>query len=288
MDDTGIDRPSWTLITDLQLEDACEMLKEHKGALALKFHIRNLQSTQASLKYENRARSIGAAKGLDADTIRALTLQEEQAAADRELAIQLAGGLPAAEGGGSGGGGKGKALFDMADSLDPFCGWGEGNYCPSDSEHHDDDARLLQALVDSTADEVGKMTLKQQKAASHHHVHAESSAQGAARGSSGNKSSSTRHWSTRTRSHSTRNCTACADDVPSDDAVRCPCDHDYCRDCVAALFPARCCRQPIPLGLNQIFLPSKLVGQYRAKEIEYAAPNRTYCHQSSCSTFIQA
>lgn len=99
-----------------------------------------------------------------------------------------------------------------------------------------------------------------------------------------------------TTKHQRRNCVACRVDVPFFDTLRCPCSHDYCRECIASLFeasmsdetlfPPRCCGQTIPLGMNQIFLPSRLVGQYRAKELEYNTPNRTYCHSPECSTFI--
>lgn len=93
-----------------------------------------------------------------------------------------------------------------------------------------------------------------------------------------------------------RHCVSCMTDVPFFETVQCPCMHEYCRRCIAdlfkaamndeSLFPPRCCSQPIPLGLNQIFLPAKLVGQYRAKELEYATKDRTYCHSPNCSTFI--
>ncbi|GAB0134551.1 hypothetical protein EsDP_00002916 [Epichloe bromicola] len=93
-----------------------------------------------------------------------------------------------------------------------------------------------------------------------------------------------------------RRCVACTSDVAFFDTVRCPCSHDYCRDCIAklfsaaisdeSLFPPRCCKTPIPLGLNQIFLPPKLLGTYKAKELEYGTPNRTYCHVPTCSTFV--
>ncbi len=95
-----------------------------------------------------------------------------------------------------------------------------------------------------------------------------------------------------------RRCTACLEEVAYIDAIRCPCGHDYCRHCMTALFemaigdeslfPARCCRQPIPLGLNQIFLPADLMGRYRAKQQEHGTPNRTYCHERTCATFIPA
>lgn len=114
-------------------------------------------------------------------------------------------------------------------------------------------------------------------------AHAESSSQGAKAGE-------------LHADYNTRHCTGCEEDVSYIDAIRCPCSHDYCRTCIAglfeaaisdeSLFPARCCRQAIPLGLNQIFIPAKLAGRYRAKELEYGTPNRTYCHNSPCSTFV--
>ncbi|KAM3433000.1 hypothetical protein MY4824_006260 [Beauveria thailandica] len=97
-------------------------------------------------------------------------------------------------------------------------------------------------------------------------------------------------------SHTVRGESSCEDNVSYIDSVRCPCSHDYCRTCIAGLFeaaisdesrfPARCCRQAIPLGLNQIFIPAELAGRYHAKEVEYGTLNRTYCHRSSCSTFV--
>lgn len=93
-------------------------------------------------------------------------------------------------------------------------------------------------------------------------------------------------------------CTACGDAVPFFNVARCPCSHEYCRDCLAELFrlsitdeslyPPRCCRQPIPLGFNKIFLPSEVVREFQIKEIEYRTPNRTYCHRATCSEFIPA
>lgn len=99
-----------------------------------------------------------------------------------------------------------------------------------------------------------------------------------------------------TTEHQRRDCVACRMDVLFFDTLRCPCSHDYCRECIASLFeasisdetlfPPRCYGQTIPLGVNQIFLPATLVGQYRAKELEYNTPNRTYYHSPDCSTFI--
>ncbi|TWU74124.1 hypothetical protein ED733_005266 [Metarhizium rileyi] len=93
-----------------------------------------------------------------------------------------------------------------------------------------------------------------------------------------------------------RSCAACMTDVPYHEAVECPCSHEYCRACMAALlqaaindeslFPPRCCNQPIPLDLNRSLFPPGLVGRYEAKKLEYATENRTYCHRAGCSAFI--
>ncbi|EXF74349.1 IBR finger domain-containing protein [Colletotrichum fioriniae PJ7] len=77
-----------------------------------------------------------------------------------------------------------------------------------------------------------------------------------------------------------------------------PCKHNYCRDCLRtlfelsltdeSLFPPRCCKLPIPVdgGFARVLLSPKLVGEFRAKEIEFSTPNRTYCHRPTCSIFI--
>ena len=95
-----------------------------------------------------------------------------------------------------------------------------------------------------------------------------------------------------------RTCIACGDTTPFFDVARCPCSHEYCRQCLTdlftasitdeSLFPPRCCQKSIPLEFNQFFLPSSLVASFREKEIEYTTTDRTYCHQPTCSTFIAA
>jgi hypothetical protein len=93
-----------------------------------------------------------------------------------------------------------------------------------------------------------------------------------------------------------RRCTACQEDTPFYDLARVPCRHEYCRDCLKdlfrssltddSLFPPRCCRQPITSGAVRIFLPADLVRQYEAKKIEFDTPDRTYCSNPQCSSFI--
>ncbi|KAI0975005.1 hypothetical protein F4678DRAFT_359210 [Xylaria arbuscula] len=93
-----------------------------------------------------------------------------------------------------------------------------------------------------------------------------------------------------------RPCIACQDIKTSDDLARAPCEHDYCSECLEhlfrnamvdeSLFPPRCCRQDIPINTNLPFLSDDLIEQFTQKSIELATPNRTYCHQPKCSTFI--
>ncbi|KAK1465719.1 IBR finger domain-containing protein [Colletotrichum melonis] len=93
-------------------------------------------------------------------------------------------------------------------------------------------------------------------------------------------------------------CDSCTNTCPSTTVAHLPCNHNYCRDCLRtlfqlsltdeSLFPPRCCRQPIPIDDNNIraFLPSQLIGSFRAKELELLTPDRTYCHRPTCSRFI--
>jgi len=93
-----------------------------------------------------------------------------------------------------------------------------------------------------------------------------------------------------------RRCVSCGDLVQPSRSVHCPCSHDYCHDCIIelfsaaasdeSLFPPRCCKQAIPFALGQEFLPAPLVKEFRLKVVEYATPNRTYCHKLFCSAFI--
>ena len=91
-------------------------------------------------------------------------------------------------------------------------------------------------------------------------------------------------------------CTCCGDAYATHDVARCPCSHEYCRECLEtlfknslvdeSLFPPRCCHQPIPLEDNRAFLSARLVGEFQAKRVELETVNRTYCHRPACSTFV--
>ncbi|KAI1124109.1 hypothetical protein F5Y10DRAFT_250346 [Nemania abortiva] len=106
-------------------------------------------------------------------------------------------------------------------------------------------------------------------------------------------------WASSPRKHKKpqrRPCIACGDVKHFIDLARAPCGHEYCRECLASLFqhamldeslfPPRCCRQTIPVDTNRLFLSSDLVQQFQKKSIELSTSNRTYCHRSTCSTFV--
>lgn len=95
-----------------------------------------------------------------------------------------------------------------------------------------------------------------------------------------------------------RPCTACRDTFSFYELSRAPCSHEYCRPCLQdlfnasmtddTLFPPRCCQQPItPSTAIRIYLTPTITHLYHAKKIEFDTPNRTYCSNPLCSSFIR-
>ncbi|CZR48791.1 uncharacterized protein FPRO_03888 [Fusarium proliferatum ET1] len=102
-------------------------------------------------------------------------------------------------------------------------------------------------------------------------------------------------WASSRKPPQTQECIACNDRFPPLALSKAPCSHDYCRECLLSLtrsslqdetlFPPRCCGQNIPIEQGRWFSP-ELVGQFQAKKLEFETPNRTYCSEPSCSTFV--
>lgn len=100
------------------------------------------------------------------------------------------------------------------------------------------------------------------------------------------------------RKHNNRQCTACGDTKKYFDVIAGPCGHEYCRDCLRALFelsfrdeslfPPRCCRRSIPVSSVEIFLTKSIKQRFEERSIECSTLNRTYCSSSRCSRFIRA
>lgn len=252
---SDLDQASMALALDLQHEEIQRTLNSDGGDVPADFETAmaifkaSLDSWARTEQDRAMARSICRAIVLDGDAIKESRDIEEQASSDRRRALSE------------------DADVDNEGVPQPEDGLGER----LNEEPLDDD--MLNKL---TALYVHGMGPSEE---------AESSSQAAARDEN----------ATRLSNH-VRDCAACNADVPFFDSVRCPCGHEYCRACIAelfdaslsdeSLFPPRCCGDSIPLGLNQIFLPSTLVRKYHAKELEYGTTNRTYCHEPTCSTFI--
>jgi hypothetical protein len=103
-------------------------------------------------------------------------------------------------------------------------------------------------------------------------------------------------WAASRKPEAVRECIACGDEFPPFALSRSPCSHEYCRKCLVglvrsslqdeSLFPPRCCRLPIPVTTGGKWFSPEIVGQFRAKKLEYETPNRTYCSKPTCSTFV--
>ncbi|KAK0792405.1 hypothetical protein LTS16_005096 [Friedmanniomyces endolithicus] len=93
-------------------------------------------------------------------------------------------------------------------------------------------------------------------------------------------------------------CVSCGDDMEFYDVARVPCDHEYCRQCLAklfelsmtdeTLFPPRCCKNEIPLARVRFFLPPDLAKRFEATYAQLSTKNRVYCHHVRCNSFIPA
>ncbi|KAI2463784.1 hypothetical protein F4781DRAFT_106431 [Annulohypoxylon bovei var. microspora] len=103
-------------------------------------------------------------------------------------------------------------------------------------------------------------------------------------------------WASSRQLKNMRHCDACRDRKHFADLARAPCQHEYCSQCLThifqnatndeSFFPPRCCKQPIPLGTNLIFLDAAVVEEFCQKALEFSTPRRTYCHNHTCARFI--
>ncbi|TVY18927.1 hypothetical protein LARI1_G003739 [Lachnellula arida] len=101
---------------------------------------------------------------------------------------------------------------------------------------------------------------------------------------------------TPTLSFGQLSCVSCGGVFYAYNAARMSCQHVYCRDCVntvvktalidEAMFPPRCCKKPFQINDMQRLLTPELNSQYGEKKIEFETPDRTYCSNPNCSTFL--
>jgi len=93
------------------------------------------------------------------------------------------------------------------------------------------------------------------------------------------------------------NCIACGETLDFYEVARVPCNHEYCRPCLAqlfelsitdeSLFPPRCDNMEILLSQVRFFLPTDLARRFEAKYAELSTKNKVYCHDARCSQWIQ-
>lgn len=105
--------------------------------------------------------------------------------------------------------------------------------------------------------------------------------------------------------HSTiRPCAICLEAIDtvaernSPRALHAQCGHYICRECLAqlvrasardeALYPPRCCRQPLPVDSWTRLVEPSLLSTFRAKAAEFSVPpnERAYCPTPRCSAFL--
>ncbi|RYP54640.1 hypothetical protein DL770_010955 [Monosporascus sp. CRB-9-2] len=238
---------------------------ETDQSLAFKLQIEELQNAEIVAMDRRMTRSIQQAIQVDSDALARLLDDERQAQSDRAFSIALSkgqvvpGDAPPRD--------TRKAFGDEDDFLDKLS-------CIYVTGIKDED-------IDSDDDEQTATTgWKQQP---------ESSGWAASRRPPPQARSGQRQ-------QQKRNCVACGESKHFAELARAPCRHEYCGECLSrlfegatvdeTLFPPRCCRQPIPLQQNLVFLDAAVAQRFRRKAVEFSTPNRTYCHNRRCRAFV--
>ncbi|RYO75013.1 hypothetical protein DL766_007819 [Monosporascus sp. MC13-8B] len=275
MDDEDIDLIIQLLQEDCQVAmDAAQGKgKQPEGTetdqqLAFQLLLEELQNAETVAMDRRMTRSIQQAIQADSDALARLRNDERQAQSDRDISIALSNGqvVPAA-----------------APPQD----------APQTSGEEDDFLDKLSCIyvtgiedeADTDSGDDGEET-----AATSWKRRPESSAWAASRRPPPPRGGS------RPRQQQKRNCEACGDRKHFAELARAPCRHEYCRGCLGrlfenamvdeTLFPPRCCKQPIPLHQNLVFLDADVARRFRGKAVEFSTPNRTYCHDGRCRAFV--
>ncbi|KAK5113333.1 hypothetical protein LTR62_003432 [Meristemomyces frigidus] len=109
------------------------------------------------------------------------------------------------------------------------------------------------------------------------------------------------HWADRVEEGppepiKTIECTSCTEHVPADQAVKAPCGHDYCDECLdklytdcltdETLFSPRCCHGEFSWIIVRHHLSQRTRSKFGSKRIELETTDRTYCYDPTCSAFI--
>ena len=246
-----------SLILKLQLEDADELIDSDKGKQAggpladadhaLVVYKEELQRLETVLSDRRMGRSISEAVERDAEHIRTARVEEQNAIRDHRLACSI-GGL-----------GDTQKLIGDPDA-----------YVDVDDQLVRQLSRLNVSREFFDLFEGGNLT-----------------EEGSSSRITGNKAPV---------EIQRRLCIACQETKHTFDVLETPCRHIYCRRCIfdlfeasttdESLFPPRCCRQNIALSMVSDFLTTAFIIRFKEKAVEFTTPDRMYCAQPTCSTFI--
>lgn len=256
-----VDQPTADLIVQIQFQDAGIYIESCKGKsceptdeeLAFKLQNEDLVSTVNFLRDRRMAISFAAAVQADGRILSEAQVEEAGASKDRHIARQF---------------------------MNSDCATPSNDFESQKAGLDDETLAKLQILCVSGLEEY--YSIDGTGTTDPENEQAESSAWAARR--------------SRQPRSKLRQCVACGEETEFFNVARVPCQHEYCRSCLEALykasitdeslFPPRCCRKPIDLGIARIFLNSDLVQLYERKTIEFETPNRTYCYSAICSAFI--
>ncbi|KAI9048525.1 hypothetical protein LZ554_007358 [Drepanopeziza brunnea f. sp. 'monogermtubi'] len=265
----GVDPATAALILELQIEDSEEILassgrkgKEREGIvsdtqLALRFYREDLGRSARIIADHQMTKSLSEACRTDGREVAISLMEEERANHDRQISVMVS---------------------DVTAPLAVTQGIVE-------EEDLDEVLERLDALYRCAAGEVPPLDDKSNACDMY--------------SSTGSSQAGSSLWAaSRMPAAPRRSCTACQEQFESCELGRAPCAHEYCGDCLQGLFkasmtddtlfPPRCCREPItPCGNIRIYLSTDMVQQYEAKKLEFDTPNRTYCSNPVCSSFIQ-
>ncbi|KAH9223443.1 hypothetical protein DL95DRAFT_420154 [Leptodontidium sp. 2 PMI_412] len=278
----SMDSKTASLILQLQIEDSTNLLSSYEGKgkgiegvltdtqLALQLYTEELERNATIISDRHMTRSLARACQSDGDILALSFSQEQREARDRQVAMRLGG-------------------LDVPLAI-------AGIEVVANGEELDDEViEKLNALYICAAEEPLD---SDSRSADDQEGQDDSKALVPYNSPSSPGTESSKWAASRTSQVPKRHCTACRETFPSHDLSRVPCTHEYCRGCLHdlfnasliddTLFPPRCCRLPItPTASIRIYLPASIVRQYEAKKIEFDTPNRTYCSNPLCSSFIR-
>jgi hypothetical protein len=252
------------LILRLQLEDIREMKNSGKGKgregelsdaeFAMQIYLEEINRANLLNSDKRMAQSIASAITTDGALVNQNAEEEAQAARDRQYASAMESGMPIKAKSNKIARRKKEIVSDEVIEKLSFL---YNNMSPNDDQH-DNHVHVARATAESSSAAMDKPL---------------------------------------SVNHTDRPCAACREDKKFFDLARLPCGDEYCSDCLnelfrlaavdESLFPARCCRQVIPIeGSVRLSLRYDVFKRYSEASIEFGTPNRVYCRVQECSAFI--